>query len=297
MLRPSRPMMRPFSSSDLSSTTDTVVSTAWLDATRCITAARMLRARRSASWRVSSSTWRISARALVAQLVLELAHHDLLRLSGAQAGHALELAQLVAPARPSAPRACGRGCAARSSSARSRSLELLRLAARASPPCARRRSSSRASSARRARSSSSRSSRAGRAAPPRPARPRGSGGAGATPLAACAGARALHQQRHRHRDRRRDQRRQHDLHLASPSSRRSARRHRRFRAVCSAPRDTRRPSKRRARPGWRAHGAALWTLPNAPLRAGRGVVIRSGQAKEGDLLVFCLTAAEPAAFS
>ena len=60
MLRPSRPMMRPFSSSDLSSTTDTVVSTAWLDATRCITVARMLRARRSASRRVSSSTWRIS---------------------------------------------------------------------------------------------------------------------------------------------------------------------------------------------------------------------------------------------
>ena len=60
MLRPSRPMMRPFSSSDLSSTTDTVVSTAWLEATRCITAERMLRARRSASWRVSSSTWRIS---------------------------------------------------------------------------------------------------------------------------------------------------------------------------------------------------------------------------------------------
>ena len=60
MLRPSRPMIRPFSSSDFSSTTDTVVSTAWLDATRCMTAARMLRARRSASWRVSSSTWRIS---------------------------------------------------------------------------------------------------------------------------------------------------------------------------------------------------------------------------------------------
>ena len=59
MLRPSRPMIRPFSSSDFSSTTDTVVSTAWLDATRCITAARMLRARLSASWRVSSSTCRM----------------------------------------------------------------------------------------------------------------------------------------------------------------------------------------------------------------------------------------------
>ena len=60
MLRPSRPMMRPFSSSDFSSTTDTVVSTACPPATRCIQVARMLRARRSASWRVSSSTWRIS---------------------------------------------------------------------------------------------------------------------------------------------------------------------------------------------------------------------------------------------
>ena len=34
------------------------------------------------------------AGALVAQIVLELAHHDLLRLPGAQAGHALELPQL-----------------------------------------------------------------------------------------------------------------------------------------------------------------------------------------------------------
>ena len=34
------------------------------------------------------------AGAVVAQLVLELAHHDLLRLPGAEAGHALELAQL-----------------------------------------------------------------------------------------------------------------------------------------------------------------------------------------------------------
>ena len=53
-------MILPFSSSDFSSTTDTVVSTAWPDATRCITADRMLRTRRSASRRVSSSTWRTS---------------------------------------------------------------------------------------------------------------------------------------------------------------------------------------------------------------------------------------------
>jgi hypothetical protein len=35
-------------------------------------------------------------RALVAQVILQLAHHDLLRLAGAQACHALELAQLIA---------------------------------------------------------------------------------------------------------------------------------------------------------------------------------------------------------
>ena len=60
MLRPSRPMIRPFSSSDLSSTTDTVVSTAWPEASRPMTVERMLRARLSASRRASSSTWRTS---------------------------------------------------------------------------------------------------------------------------------------------------------------------------------------------------------------------------------------------
>ena len=35
MLRPSRPMIRPFMSSDESSTTVTVVSAVWLAATRC----------------------------------------------------------------------------------------------------------------------------------------------------------------------------------------------------------------------------------------------------------------------
>ena len=59
MLRPSRPMIRPFISSDSSWTTDTVVSAAWPPATRCMTVERMLRARRSASRRASSSTCRI----------------------------------------------------------------------------------------------------------------------------------------------------------------------------------------------------------------------------------------------
>ena len=58
MLRPSRPMMRPFMSSAGSWTTDTVVSAAWPAARRCMTTARMLRTRRSASRLVSSSIWR-----------------------------------------------------------------------------------------------------------------------------------------------------------------------------------------------------------------------------------------------
>ena len=94
MFRPSRPMMRPLSSSDFSSTTETVVSTAWLDATRCITAARMLR---DAPVGVAAGLLldlADQAGAVVAQVVLELAHQDLLGLAGAEPGHPLELAQL-----------------------------------------------------------------------------------------------------------------------------------------------------------------------------------------------------------
>ena len=58
MLRPSRPMMRPFMSSEGSATRDTVVSAAWPAARRCMHAERMLRERRVASRRASSSTWR-----------------------------------------------------------------------------------------------------------------------------------------------------------------------------------------------------------------------------------------------
>ena len=58
MLRPSRPMMRPFMSSAESWTTETVVSAAWPAAIRCMTTERMLRTRRSASRLVSSSIWR-----------------------------------------------------------------------------------------------------------------------------------------------------------------------------------------------------------------------------------------------
>ena len=58
MFRPSRPMMRPFMSSDGSSTSVTVVSAAALAATRCRASATRFRARRFASPAASSSIWR-----------------------------------------------------------------------------------------------------------------------------------------------------------------------------------------------------------------------------------------------
>ena len=51
MLRPSRPMMRPFISSEGSFTTDTVLSATWSAAVRWMLSERMLRARRSDSLR------------------------------------------------------------------------------------------------------------------------------------------------------------------------------------------------------------------------------------------------------
>ena len=111
MLRPSRPMMRPFMSSAGSWTTDTVVSAAWPAARRCMTTERMLRTRRSASRLVSSSTWRTRRRA-----------------SRGAAGPRRSLSSwLLGLRRRSGPRrARARGCA------RSRALvELARLARRA----------------------------------------------------------------------------------------------------------------------------------------------------------------------
>ena len=58
MLRPSRPMIRPFMSSEGSSTTVTVVSAVWLAATRCSASATRFRARRFDSARASSSSVR-----------------------------------------------------------------------------------------------------------------------------------------------------------------------------------------------------------------------------------------------
>ena len=146
MLRPSRPMMRPFMSSAGSWTTDTVVSAAWPAAMRCITTARMLRTRRSASRLVSSSirrtrraeSWRIWSSSS--------------RSSSCLACDALR------PATRSRSRTCRSRAAASSSSRTSRPWDWVsRLAMRFSSASSRvnSRSSRRTSSARRCLSSAS----------------------------------------------------------------------------------------------------------------------------------------------
>ena len=254
MLRPSRPMMRPLSSSDFSSTTDTVVSTAWLEATLCMTAARMLRARRSASWRVSSSTWRMT-RALS------------WRSSSSSACMRICLAcPALSPATRSSSRIClvfvsfrsSRVCSrlrCRSSSERSRSPSCWDWAS-SELSLARRRSSSRAISARRARSSSSAASEpaTGAAVAVAVAGPIAELGCRDCPRSDLCGARALYEQHHGHGDRCRHQRRQHDLHLDVSSVPAQLRRPRQSvsERSCSAPRDTSTDSHAERAPVWRA---------------------------------------------
>ena len=120
MLRPSRPMMRPFMSSVGSWTTETVVSAAWLAARRCMATERIERTRRSASRLVSSSTSRRICADVVARLVLDLLQQRLLGLAGAQAGDALRARACSSRSRPAppparrgarrSPRGCVRAC-------------------------------------------------------------------------------------------------------------------------------------------------------------------------------------------
>ena len=177
MLRPSRPMMRPFSSSERSSTTETVVSIAWPPATRCMTVERMLRARRSASCLVSSSTWRIT-------------RADSWRSSSSSSRMS---SCLACPALSPARRSSSRTCWPRASLSLAASWSRFRW--RSSRDCsraswadsrARRRSSRRPSSARRACSSSSTAagSPAGCAAVPPP---EGGGCRARAPAVAVAG--------------------------------------------------------------------------------------------------------------
>ena len=99
MLRPSRPMIRPFMSSDASSTTLTVVSAVWLAATR---------------WSASATRARALRFGVDTRLLLELAHcsgelmaNEVLRsleklrsrLAERQAADALELTQHLVVAR------------------------------------------------------------------------------------------------------------------------------------------------------------------------------------------------------
>ena len=94
MLRPSRPMIRPFMSSDGSSTSVTVVSAAALAATRCSASATRLRARRFASARRLLLEPAHAPRELVPDLVLRLLQDARPRLAGGEPGQLLELSPL-----------------------------------------------------------------------------------------------------------------------------------------------------------------------------------------------------------
>ena len=95
MLRPSRPMMRPFRSSLGRSTTETVVSIAcsaalrWMASGRCAARARP----RSRALRVSSRLTRLAASRRASRL--DLLQQDVLGFVGGQTGDALQLALLV----------------------------------------------------------------------------------------------------------------------------------------------------------------------------------------------------------
>ena len=96
MLRPSRPMIRPFISSLGSSTRRVVLSLACLAASRCIATERMLRARRSASRLVSASISCSLQAGLMPGLLLDVGEQQLLGLRGAQPRDPLQLAPLHA---------------------------------------------------------------------------------------------------------------------------------------------------------------------------------------------------------
>ena len=109
MLRPSRPMIRPFMSSEGSCTTETVVSAAWPAASRCMATDED---RAHAALGVALGLLLDLAHEpgrVVARLVLDLLEQRCLACAGAQAGDALQRARvLVAQARLSS-------CARRSS--------------------------------------------------------------------------------------------------------------------------------------------------------------------------------------
>ena len=93
----------------------------------------MLRARRSASRLVSSSTWRISARALVAQLVLQLRAAGSAWPAPRSARTAARARAAAAASPPSAWPRCARGCA-RGPRASARARRARRCGRRSSPP-------------------------------------------------------------------------------------------------------------------------------------------------------------------
>ena len=103
MFRPSRPMMRPFMSSEGSSTSETVVSAAWLAATRWSASATRLRARRFGLGLRLLLDLPDAPRQLVADELLGRARAAAPCLVDGHPGDPLELGELAVLRAPSAP--------------------------------------------------------------------------------------------------------------------------------------------------------------------------------------------------
>src|SRR5258706_13382 len=93
MLRPSRPMIRPFMSSEASSTTVTVVSAVWLPATRCRASPTSARGRRRPPVRAPFPHRRDVACELVPDEVFGALEYLLAGLAQRHAGDSLQFVQ------------------------------------------------------------------------------------------------------------------------------------------------------------------------------------------------------------
>ena len=154
MLRPSRPMIRPFISSDGRWTTETVCSAVWSAATRWMAVTTTSRALSSASSRAPRSMARASLTASCSASSRTSSSRIALASSAVMLGDPLERRDLLLRARGPAPRGSCRA-RARGRAACGRAARACRCAGRAARRAASRRRSRSASSARLARASSS----------------------------------------------------------------------------------------------------------------------------------------------
>ena len=95
ILRPSRPIMRPFISSFGKATVETVVSATWSAAQRCIAIPTISRALVSASFLASFSISQYHNGCFIACFAFNIFHQNIVRFSACVAGYPLKLSKLL----------------------------------------------------------------------------------------------------------------------------------------------------------------------------------------------------------